>query len=53
MPKAKWRNFSDDELKQIVAESTSFTQVKEKLGYSSNSGSINRKLKEIFEEKKN
>lgn len=52
MPKAKWRNFSDDELKQIVAESTSFTQVKEKLGYSSNSGSINRKLKETFEEKK-
>lgn len=52
MPKAKWRNFSDEELKQIVAESTSFTQVKEKLGYSSNSGSINRKPKEIFKEKK-
>ena len=33
MPKAKWKNFTDEELKQIVAESTSFVQVQKKLGY--------------------
>ena len=51
MPKAKWKNFTDEELKEIVANSTSFTEVQKKLGYSGNSGSIPNKLKQVFEEK--
>lgn len=51
MPKAKWKNFTDEELKQIVVESTSFTDVKRKLGYSGNNGSITETLKKIFEQK--
>lgn len=51
MAKAKWKNFSDEELKQIVAESISFREVQKKLGYKGNSGSIPEKLKQVFEEK--
>ena len=51
MAKAKWKNFTDDELKQIVSESTSFVQVQKKLGYSSNSGSVQATLKKVFSEK--
>lgn len=51
MPKAKWKNFTDDELRQIVAESTSFVEVQKKMGYSSKSGTIQTTLKKVFEEK--
>lgn len=51
MPIAKWKQFSDEELKSIVMESTSFTQVLQKLGYSSNSGSVAENLKKVFEQK--
>ena len=51
MAKAKWKNFSDEELKQIVAESISFREVQKKLGYKGNSGSIPEKLKQVFKEK--
>ena len=53
MAKAKWKNFSDEELKQIVAESISFREVQKKLGYKGNSGSIPEKLKQVFKEKEN
>ena len=51
MPKAKWRNFTDNELKQIVAESISFREVQKKLGYSGNSGSTLKVLQQVFKEK--
>ena len=48
---AKWKTFSDEELRQIVKNSTSYTEVQKKLGYTGNSGSIVEKLKKVFEEK--
>lgn len=51
MPQAKWKNFTDDELKKIVQESTSFVQVQKKLGYTGNSGSIPNTLKDVFDKK--
>lgn len=51
MPKAKWQNFTDDELKQIVSEVYSFHALQERLGYSSKSGSIPASLKRMMEEK--
>lgn len=51
MAKARWKNFSDEELNEIVKSSISFREVQIKLGYSSKSGSIPIKLKEVFDEK--
>ena len=51
MPKAKWKNFTDEELKQMVADSTSFVEVQKKMGYSGKSGSIQNTLKEVFANK--
>jgi hypothetical protein len=51
MPKAKWKNFTDDELKQIVAESTSFVEAQKKLGYSGRGGSTTETLRKVFEQK--
>lgn len=51
MPKAKWKNFTDEQLKEIVAESTSFVEVQKKIGYSSKSGSVTEALKKVFAEK--
>lgn len=51
MPEAKWKSFSDEQLKKIVSESTSFVQVQTKLGYSGKSGSIAKRLKEVFDSK--
>lgn len=51
MPRAKWKNFTDEQLQQIVKESTSFVQVQKALGYSGNSGSIAKTLKEVFDNK--
>ena len=51
MPKAKWKNFTEEELRQIVANSTSFIEVQKKLGYTGKSGSIFETLKKVFKEK--
>ena len=51
MPKAKWQNFTDDELRQIVSEVYSFHTLQERLGYSSKSGSVPASLKRMMEEK--
>ena len=49
MAKAKWKNFSMDEIRDIVKKSTSFVQVQKALGYSGNSGTIPQTLKEVFD----
>lgn len=49
MPKAKWKNFTDEELIQFVNQSISFSEVAKKLGYTSGSG-INT-IKKILTEK--
>ena len=51
MPKAKWKNFTDDELKQIVAESTSFVEIQKKMGYSGKSGTTTETLKKYLNKK--
>ena len=51
MAKPLWQNFSDDELREIVATSISFREVQTRLGYSSKSGSIPERLKTVFDEK--
>ena len=51
MPKAKWKNFSDDEIRQIVSESTSFVEVQKKMGYSGKSGTTTETLKQVFADK--
>lgn len=51
MSKAKWKNFSDDELREIVKNSISFQQVKKQLGYASNSGSSTEALRKVFKGK--
>ena len=51
MPKAKWKNFTDEQIREIIKSCTSFQQVKEKMGYSSKSGSTTDMLKQLFDEK--
>ena len=51
MPIAKWKNFSDEELQQIVSKCTSFVQVQKQLGYKGISGSVTENLKKVFNEK--
>ena len=51
MAKPLWSNFTDDELKDIVKNSTAFKEVQIKLGYSSKSGSIPERLRKVFDEK--
>lgn len=51
MPKAKWKNFTDEELRQVVAESTSFIEVQKRLGYSGKSGTTTETLKKVFDQK--
>ncbi len=38
MPKAKWKDFTKEEIQDIVTESSSYSEVARKLGYSSGSG---------------
>ena len=52
MAKPLWQNFSDDELKEIVATSISFREVQIRLGYSSKSGSISERLRNVFDERR-
>lgn len=51
MAKPLWQNFTDEELRKIVASSISFREVQTRLGYSTKSGSIPERLKLIFDEK--
>ena len=51
MAKPLWQNFTDNELQEIVNNSISFREVQIKIGYSSKSGSIQERLKKIFDEK--
>lgn len=51
MPKAKWQQYTDDELKNIVKESRSFCQLLEKLGYNKTSGSARASIKKMLENK--
>ena len=45
---AKWRNFSEDEIRKIVAESFSIREVAKKLGYSPDGGGTAQSLKKMF-----
>lgn len=49
--KAKWKNFSDEELQEIVKRNTSFSGVQRELGYSSHGGSATNILRKVFDEK--
>lgn len=49
--KPKWSNFTDEQLRQIVKENTSFLAVQRILGYSDKSGSAAERLKKVFDEK--
>lgn len=51
MPRAKWQNFTDNELRQIISEVYSFHALQERLGYSSKSGSVPASLKKMMENK--
>lgn len=51
MPIAKWKMFSDEQIRSFVEECTSFVQLQKKMGYSGNSGSIKQKLEEVLKEK--
>lgn len=51
MPVAKWKMFSDEQIKSFVEECTSFVQLQKKMGYTGNSGSIKKKLEEVLNEK--
>lgn len=50
--KAKWKNFSEEEIKKIVAESRSYRDMAIKMGYAPDGGSSSKKMKEIVEERK-
>lgn len=47
---AKWRNFSEDEIRKIVAESFSIREVAKKLGYIPDGGGTAQSLKKMFKE---
>ena len=48
MPKAKWKNFTKEEIARLTKESISFRELQQKLGYSSNSGSAHKILEEVL-----
>ncbi len=49
--KAKWQNFTDEQLREIVKRNTSFSAVQRELGYSGGGGSATERLKKVFDEK--
>lgn len=51
MPKAKWKNFTDEEIQQFVKESCSFVAFAQKMGYSGHSGSAQEALKQMLNNK--
>jgi len=48
--KAKWRNFSREELSEIVKDSYSNREVARKLGYAIDGGGTMASLKKMYEE---
>jgi len=46
----KWRTFSDEELKEIVASSFSNREVARKLGYECNGGGTMASLRKMYED---
>lgn len=48
MPKAKWKNYTKQEIENFVKESISFRQLQQKLGYSSTNGSIHKTLEKVL-----
>ena len=48
MPKAKWKNFTKEEIEQFVKESISFRELQQKIGYSANSGSAHKILEQVL-----
>ena len=50
MPKAKWKNFTKEEITQFVKESISFRELQQKLGYSANSGSAHKILEKVLDD---
>lgn len=49
MPKAKWQQFSIDEIKEFAKHSTSNASFVEKMGYSRTGGSVSTTVKNILE----
>ena len=43
--KAKWKNFSEEEIKKIVAESRSYRDIAIRMGYAPDGGSSSKKSK--------
>ena len=50
MPKAKWKNFTKEEITQFVKESISFRELQQKLGYSANSVSAHKILEKVLDD---
>lgn len=48
---AKWKQFSEEEFRKIIQESQSWRQAAQKLGYSSNGGSIYTTLQKVCKER--
>ena len=48
--KAKWRTFSEEELKQIVSEVYSYRELAKRLGYKQDGGGTIRSLHNMVEE---
>lgn len=48
---SKWRSYSDEQLQQIVQESTSYQDLAERLGYSRNAGGTQKSLRNMVKEK--
>ena len=48
--KARWRNFSEEEIRKIVSESISIREVAKKLGYAPDGGGTAKSLKAMFVE---
>lgn len=46
---AKWKLFSEDEIREIVKQSRSYRDMAERMGYNPNGGSTNQTMKKIIE----
>ncbi len=47
--KAKWKNFTDEEIAEIAKESRSYREMYLKMGYTENSGSATKTMKDLIE----
>lgn len=51
MPEAKWKKFTDEQIRQFVKESISIRQLQVKLGYDEKSGSASNTIKNMLDKK--